>query len=152
MTAKSSIFIPCIYLCEVNNSLLAPTGDDFSMLKESERESNDLSRLTYTQEDKMILRQFEGAAAPAKYFCLFLQDKKFTWSYVLFTIRIILKQTRSDSFAIVADISHMDRTADLCRCGDKTILVKKEGAPIDPEVDESNYVRVETMHPFIAKY
>jgi hypothetical protein len=36
--------------------------------------------------------------------------------------------------------------------GDKTILVKKEGVLIDPEVDESNYVRVETMHPFIAKY
>ena len=139
-------------LCEANNSLLAPTGDDFRMVKESERESNDLSRLTYTQEDKMILRQFEGAAAPAKYFCLFLQDKKFTWSYVLFTIRIILKQTRSDTFAIVADISHMDRTVDLRRRGDKTILVKKEGALLDPEVDESNYVRVETMHPSIAKY
>jgi hypothetical protein len=38
------------------------------------------------------------------------------------------------------------------RCGDKTILVKKEGALIYPEVDESNYVRVETMHPSIAKY
>jgi hypothetical protein len=73
-------------LCEANNSLLAPTGDDFSMVNESEHESNDLSRLTYTLEDNMILRQFEGAAAPAKYFCLFLQDKKFTWSYVLFTL------------------------------------------------------------------
>jgi hypothetical protein len=100
----------------------------------------------------MILRQFEGAAAPAKYFCLFLQDKKFTWSYVLFTLQVTLKQTRSDTFAIVADISHMDRTVDLRRRGDKTILVKKEGALIDPEVDESNYVRVETMHPSIAKY
>jgi hypothetical protein len=29
--------------------------------------------------------------------------------------------------------------------------VKKEGAQIDPEV-ESNYVRVEMMHPSIAKY
>ena len=114
-------------LCEANNSLLAPTGDDFSMVKESKRESNDLSHL-----DKMILRQFEGAAAPAKYFCLFLQVKKFTWSYVLFTMQIILKQTRSDTFAIVADISHMDRTVDLHRRGDKTICVKKEGALLDP--------------------
>jgi hypothetical protein len=74
-------------LCEANNILLAPNGDDFSMVKDSERESNDLSCLTYNLEDKMILRLFEGAAAPAKYFCLlFLQDKKFTWSYVLFTI------------------------------------------------------------------
>ncbi len=68
------------------NVFLAPNGDDFSMVKESEREPNDLSRLTYNLEDKMILRQFEGAAAPAKYYCLLLQDKKYTWSYVLFTI------------------------------------------------------------------
>ncbi len=40
---------------------------------------------------------------------------------------------------------------DLCKHGDKTILVKKEGAQIDPEV-ESNNVRVEMMHPSIAKY
>jgi hypothetical protein len=99
----------------------------------------------------MILRQFEGAAAPAKYLCLFLQDKKYTWSYVLFAIQIILKQTRRETFAIVADIPDMDRTVDLCKRGDKTILVKKEGAQIDPEV-KSNYVRVEMMHPSIAKY
>ncbi len=87
-----------------------------------------------------------------KYLCLFLQDKKYTWSYVIFTIQVILKlTTRSETFAIVADISHMDRTVDLRKRGDKTILVKKEGAQIDPEV-ESNYVRVETMHPSIAKY
>ncbi len=65
-------------LCEANNVLLAPNGDDFSMVKESEHESNDLSCLTYNLEDKMILRQFDGAAAPAKYLCLFLQDKKYT--------------------------------------------------------------------------
>jgi hypothetical protein len=62
-----------------------------------------------------------------------------------------LKQTTSETFAIVADIPHMDRTKDLCKPRDKTVLVKKEGAQIDPEV-ESNYVRVETMHPSIAKY
>ncbi len=129
-------------LCEANNILLAPNGDDFSMVMESERESNDLSRITFNLEDKMILRQFEGAAALAKHLCLFLQDKKFTWSYVLFTIRVILKQTRSETFAIVSDISHMDRTVDLRRRGDKTILVKKEGAQIDTD-EERNYARVE---------
>ncbi len=40
---------------------------------------------------------------------------------------------------------------DLCRCGDETILVKREGALIDDDMEE-NYVRVETMHPSIAKY
>ncbi len=63
-----------------------------------------------------------------------------------------MKQTSSDTVAIVADISHMERTVDLRRYGDKTILVKKEGAQIDPEVDKSNYVRVKTVHPSIAKY
>jgi hypothetical protein len=73
-------------LCEANNLLLAPDGDDFSMVKEWKGESYDLSCLTYNLEDKMILQQFEGTAAPAKYLCLFLKDKKYTWSYVLFTI------------------------------------------------------------------
>ena len=45
----------------------------------------------------------------------------------------------------------MDRTVDLCRRGDKTTLVKKEGAQINPD-EERNYVRVETMHPCIVKY
>ncbi len=63
-------------LCEVDNILLAPNGEDFSMVKESEHKSNNLSCLTYTLQDKMILRQFEGAAGPAKHLSLFLQDKK----------------------------------------------------------------------------
>ncbi len=40
---------------------------------------------------------------------------------------------------------------DLCRRGAKTILVKREGALEDDDV-EKNYVRIETMHPSIAKY
>jgi hypothetical protein len=127
-------------LCETNNVLLAPNGDNFSMVKEYERESN-LSRLTYNLEGKMILWQFEGAAAPARYLCLFLQDKKYTWSYVLFTIRVILKQTTSEWTILLIFAS----------VGIRLFLVKKAGAQIDPEV-ESNYVRVEMIHPSIAKY
>ncbi len=41
---------------------------------------------------------------------------------------------------------------DLCRHGDKTILVKREGATLIDDDVEKNYVRVETMHPSIAKY
>ncbi len=59
-------------LCETNNILLAPNGNDFNMVKESKHESNDLSCLTYNLEDKMILQQIEGAAAPARYLCQFL--------------------------------------------------------------------------------
>jgi hypothetical protein len=42
-------------VCETENVLLAPSGDKFSTVQESGRESNDLSHLTYTLEDKMIL-------------------------------------------------------------------------------------------------
>ncbi len=51
----------------------------------------------------------------------------------------------------VADVSHMDCTVDLLEREDKTILIKRNGAQIDDDV-EKNYVRVETMHLLIAKY
>ena len=51
-----------------------------------------------------------------------------------------------DSFAIVADISHLDRTVDRRKFEDIAILVKKEGALIGDEV-ENNYVRVVMMYP-----
>ena len=34
--------------CEVNNILFTPNGEDFGMVKESERASNNLHHLTYT--------------------------------------------------------------------------------------------------------
>jgi hypothetical protein len=37
-----------------------------------------LDELRYTAEDKMVLRQFEGAAVPAKLFSKFTQDTKET--------------------------------------------------------------------------
>lgn len=55
--------------------LLAPDGDDYSMLSPKEKETNDLSRFTYTDQDKKVLRQFEGASRPAKAFCKFLQGR-----------------------------------------------------------------------------
>jgi hypothetical protein len=73
-------------LCDANEILLSRRGHDANLVTEAERDAGDLSRHTYTQHDKMVLRQFEGASAPAKYLCLFLQDKRNTWSYVLFTL------------------------------------------------------------------
>jgi hypothetical protein len=47
----------------------------------------------------------------------------------------------------------MERTVDLRKHGDKSILVRKgEGALVDSDDDESNYVRIETMHPSIENY
>ena len=42
----------------------------------------------------------------------------------------------SETFAIVADISLMESAVDLCKHGDKTILMKKEGVQIDPVVEK----------------
>ncbi len=54
-------------LCDTNNILLSLNGDDSALVTEAERKAGDLSRHTYTQHEKMVLRQFEGASAPAKY-------------------------------------------------------------------------------------
>jgi hypothetical protein len=100
-------------LCNANEILLSPKGYDANLVTEAERDAGDLSQHTYTQHDKMVLRQFEGASAPAKYLCLFLQDKRNTWSYVLFTLRMTIKETTSNTFTIVDDVSHSDLNIDL---------------------------------------
>ena len=97
-------------LCNANDMLLLPNGDDSNLVTKEERNAGDLSRHTYTQHDKMVLRQFEGALAPAKYLCLFFQDKRNSWSYVLFTLRMTIKETTSNTFTIVDDVSHSDLT------------------------------------------
>ena len=59
-------------VCDANDMLLLPNGDDSNLVTKAEQNAGDLSQHTYTQHDKMVLRQFEGASAPAKYLCLFL--------------------------------------------------------------------------------
>jgi hypothetical protein len=59
-------------LCDANDVLLSPNRDDCNLVTEAEMKAGDLSRHTYTQHDKMVLRQFEGAAWPAKNLSLFL--------------------------------------------------------------------------------
>jgi hypothetical protein len=63
-----------------------------NLVTEAEMNAGDLSRHTYTQHDKMVLHQFEGAAWPAKNLSLFLQDKRNTWTYVLFSLRTTIKE------------------------------------------------------------
>ena len=75
--------------------LLSPEGDDSGLL-----DHNKLDDLQYTGEDKMVLRQFEGAAMPAKLFSKFTQDTKETWSYILFESRLAIASSRTDTFTI----------------------------------------------------
>jgi hypothetical protein len=65
-------------LCDANGMLLSPNGDDSNLVTKAQQNAGDLSRHAYTQLDKMVLHKFEGALAPAKYLCLFLQDKRNT--------------------------------------------------------------------------
>jgi hypothetical protein len=65
-------------LCDANDVLLSPNGDDYNLVTEAEMKAGDLSRHTYTQHDEMVLHQFEGAAWLAKNLSLFLQDKRYT--------------------------------------------------------------------------
>jgi hypothetical protein len=51
---------------EMLEILLSAGGDDNGMLA-----NTSLDELRYTAEDKMVLRQFEGAAIPAKLFSKF---------------------------------------------------------------------------------
>ncbi len=137
-------------LCNANDMLLSQNGDDSNLVTVAEWNAGDLSRHTYTQHDKMVLRQFEGASVPAKYLCLFLQDKQNTWSYVLFTLRMTIKETTSNTFTIVDDVSHSDSTVDLRRHGEKTVLVKKASSTVSVHIEKR--FKIEVMDPMIEKY
>lgn len=88
-------------ICEANEKLLDPDGDDYDMLTKEEKESGDVSRLTYTDEDNLVLRMFEGASAPAMTFLKFTQDNRNAFSYVLFQSKLAVAQSRESSFSIV---------------------------------------------------
>jgi hypothetical protein len=88
-------------MCETMYVLLERGGYDHDQLTTAEKSLSDKSRLTYTNIDKMILRQYEFAASPAKTFSLFTQDKKDTWSYNLFAARTAVINSHEESFAIV---------------------------------------------------
>lgn len=137
-------------LCDSNEILLSPNGYDSTLVTETERKAGDLSQHTYTQHDKMVLHQFEGTSAPARYLCLFLQDKRNTWSYVLFTLRMTIKETTSNTFTIVDDVSHSDLTVDLRKRGEKTVLVKKASSTVSAHMEKK--FKIEVMDPMIEKY
>ena len=76
------------------------------------------------------MSHFEGAAEPAKRLNKFLQDGRNAFPYVLYECRLSIQDTRSGTFAIHQDISHMKRTKDLRARGATTVLVKESEASI----------------------
>ena len=85
-------------MCLTLDMLLGPNGDDHDLLTANEKETENYDRLCYTNDDKMVLRQFEATSADAKQFSLFTQEKGNTNAYLLFQIQMVLQRTRRDSF------------------------------------------------------
>jgi hypothetical protein len=78
-------------ICDTVDALLDPSEDDYSLLTSEEKTSGDMSHLSYTDDDKMISWQFEGAATPAKILSKFLQDRRNAPPYVLFEARMAIQ-------------------------------------------------------------
>jgi hypothetical protein len=85
-------------MCTTLEMLLEPNGDDHDLLTADEKETENYDRLCYTDDDKMVLRQFESTSADAKQFSLFTQEKGNTNAYLLFQIQMVLQRTRRDYF------------------------------------------------------
>ena len=80
-----------------------------------EQRTHDITWLSYTDEDKTDICQYEGVAEPAIELCKFLQDNKNVWSYITFKLQRAIQQTSAPNIAIYLDVLHMDRTKDLCK-------------------------------------
>ncbi len=95
--------------------LLNVGGEDRGLLTADEVSSEDYSRLSYTDEEKMILCQFKGAATAAKVFSKFTQDGQDAWSYVLLSTRLAIHQSKTDTFTIVQGKNSSDLTISLLK-------------------------------------
>jgi len=139
-------------LSDTLEELLSPEGADYPLLNQRERDNNDITAHSFVDRDKKVLRHYEGAAWPARVLSKFLQDNhKACWTYTTFHLQLALQDTGAPTIAIYPDISRTDRVKDLRKRGDKTILVKKSGVEVDPNVAK-NYDKVEIMDPMVQCY
>ena len=138
-------------LCDTQEILFSPGCMAYKMISEEERSSNDTRKYSHTDRDNMGLRQFEGVATPAKRLCKFFQDTRNTWNYVTFDIRLAIQDTSEPSIGIYPDVSRTDHVQDICKRGHKTVIVRRSGVDVGPEVAK-NYDKVELMDPMINKY
>lgn len=67
------------------------------LLTAAEIASNDLFRVSYTDHDKAVLQQFEGASMPAKKFSKFMQGNREAWSYAFYESRLTIAYQESHS-------------------------------------------------------
>lgn len=88
------------------NQLISTGGADYNV----SMSNNEKNELTYNENDITVIRQFVGAASPARALTKFFQDNRNAFSYTLIEIRMALQQSSADYYAITADASHMDRS------------------------------------------
>ena len=61
-----------------------------------------------------------------------------------------IKETTSNTFTIVDDVSHSDLTLDQRKRGEKTDLVKKASSTVVAQIEKK--FKIEVMDPMIEKY
>ena len=86
-------------ICETLRSLFEKDGFDYDLLTPEEKESRNIDRFIYTQDEKMQLRQYAAAAAPAKILSKFLQSKgNSRFSYILFYLKWTIEEHSNNEF------------------------------------------------------
>eukprot|EP00956_Cyclotella_meneghiniana_P033656 scaffold98044_cov37-Cyclotella_meneghiniana.AAC.1 len=139
-------------VCKTFETLLAVDGDDYNELTEEEKTSGDITRLTYTPHDKMVLRQFEVSAMEAKYFSKYTQQHGNTNINLLLEIQMTLQNSRKDYFTMPSDISDSPNHTDLRKRKNDSVLVVRDGAEFTDDVDEKLFDETVDMDPTIETY
>ena len=75
---------------------------DYHLLTAEERKSGDIDRLIYTEDDKMVLCQWEASAMEALYFSKFTQERGNSYSYLLLEIKTTIYRMHRDWFEMSA--------------------------------------------------
>ena len=82
--------------------LLAQDGFERGRLNEAELAANCMSRLSYTDQERRVLRQSEAKAEPAKKLCKLLHDNNNTYAYIIFQYkyRVTLQDTAAPTIPV----------------------------------------------------
>ena len=85
--------------------MLVPKGVDKRLLYDSKGKATDIDNYRYTENDRMVLRQYECAAEPCYNLSMFFQNGGPTSHEVIFHLRTRIAEMRSPVFTMWADMS-----------------------------------------------
>ena len=95
--------------------MIAPGGVDEDFLKGTDGEDILRDAVLYTNDDKAILRQYEGSMMPRYNYSMFAQEEGITVHHHLFEIWHTIQQMQKNHFSIPSDILHKVHTKDLMK-------------------------------------